>query len=67
MHRKQLYHGISIFLFLIGDVGISKKITLKLIIQGLLRLYNKNMSFNLKKIKTFLMASTSKDVFILLV
>jgi hypothetical protein len=34
MHRKQLYLNTSICLFLIRGVGIGKKFTLKLIIQG---------------------------------
>jgi hypothetical protein len=34
MHRKQLYPNTSICLFLIRGVGIGKKFTLKLIIQG---------------------------------
>jgi hypothetical protein len=59
MHRKQLYPDTLICLFLIGGVGIGKNFTLKLIIQGLLRLYNKNISFDLTKTKALLMASIS--------
>jgi hypothetical protein len=44
-------------------VGIGKKITLKLIIQGLLQLYNINMYSNLTKTKVLIMTSTSKVAF----
>jgi hypothetical protein len=44
-------------------VGIGKNFTLKIIIQGLLQLYNKNMSFELTKTKALLMASINKYVF----
>jgi hypothetical protein len=44
-------------------VGIGKTFTLKLIIQGLLWLYNKDVSSNSTKTKVLLMASTCKDVF----
>jgi len=60
MHRKQLYLDITICLFLIGDVKTNIKFTLKVIIQGLLRLYNKNISSNLTKTKALLTTSTSK-------
>ncbi len=52
-----------ICLFLIGGVGINKKITLKFIIQGSLQLYNKNMYFDLTKTKALLMASIGKIAF----
>jgi hypothetical protein len=52
-----------ICLFLIRGVGINKKFTLKFIIQGLLQLYNKNMSFDLTKTKALLMASMGKIAF----
>jgi hypothetical protein len=45
-------------------VGTSKKFTLKPIIQGL---YNKNISSNLIKTKTLLMASTCKVAFNIMV
>jgi hypothetical protein len=45
---------------LIWGVGTDKTFTLKLIIQGLLWLYNRNMSFDLTKIKALLMTSISK-------
>jgi hypothetical protein len=48
---------------LIGGVGVSKTFTLKLIIQGLLQLYNKNISSNLIKTKALLLASTFKVTF----
>jgi len=63
MHRKQLYFDILICLFLTWDVGISKTFTLKYIIQKLLQLYNKYMSFDLTKTKTLLMASIGKTTF----
>jgi hypothetical protein len=63
MHRKQLYLDTPICLFLTGGVGIGKKFTLKLIIQGLLQLYNRNISFNLTKTKVLLMASIGKIAF----
>jgi hypothetical protein len=63
MHRKQLYFDIPICLFLARGVGTIKTFTLKLIIQGLLWLYNKNISFNWTKTKALLMASISKSTF----
>jgi hypothetical protein len=60
---KQLYPNTLICLFFIRGVGTSKTFTLKLIIQGLLQLYNRNMSFDLTKTKALLMASISKVVF----
>jgi hypothetical protein len=48
---------------LTGDVGTSKKFTLKFIIQGLLWLYNRNMSSDLIKTKALLMASIGKITF----
>jgi hypothetical protein len=48
---------------LIGGAGTRKTFTLKPIIQGLLWLYNKNISSNLTKTKALLMASISKIVF----
>jgi hypothetical protein len=49
--------------FFTGGVGIGKFFTLKLIIQGLLWLYNRDMSFDLTKTKVLLMALISKVVF----
>jgi len=63
MHRKQLYFDALICLFLTGGVGISKTFALKFIIQILLWLYNKNMSFDLTKTKALLMAPIGKIVF----
>jgi hypothetical protein len=40
MHKKQLYFDTPICLFLTRDVRTGKTFTLKLIIQGLLQLYN---------------------------
>ncbi len=63
MYRKQMYPNIPIHIFFMGGARTSKKITLKLIIQGLLWLYNKDLSSNLTKIKALRMASTSKVTF----
>jgi hypothetical protein len=63
MHKNQLYLGTSICLFLIGAIGTGKVFTLKLIIQGLLQLYNTDISFDLTKTKVLLMASISEVVF----
>jgi hypothetical protein len=54
MHRKQLYHDTPICLFLTRDVGIRKTFTLKLIIQGLLQLYNRDIYFDLTKPRFYL-------------
>jgi hypothetical protein len=50
-------------LFFTRGVGNGKTFTLKLIIQGLLQLYNRDMSSDLTKTKVLLMASTNKVVF----
>jgi len=63
MHRKQLYSNTFICLFLTGGVGTNKTFTLKPIIQQLLWLYNRNMSFDLTKTKALLMASIGKIAF----
>jgi ABC-type transport system involved in cytochrome c biogenesis ATPase subunit len=63
MHKNQLYFNTSICLFLTGAVGIGKTFTLKLIIQGLLQLYNRDISFDLTKTKVLLMALISKVAF----
>jgi len=60
MHRKRLYPNTPICLFLIGGVETSKKFTLKFIIQGLLQLYNKDISFDFTKTKALFMASIGK-------
>jgi hypothetical protein len=60
MYRKQVYHNIPIHIFLIKGVGIGKNFILKLIIQGLLRVYYKYLPLNLTKIKALLMASIGK-------
>jgi hypothetical protein len=44
-------------------VRIGKTFTLKLIIQGLLQLYNRDIYFDLTKTKALLMASTGKVAF----
>ncbi len=58
-----MYHNIPIHIFLIGGVATSKFFTLKLIIQGLSQLYNKDLPSNLTKIKTLFMACTGKVAF----
>ncbi len=63
MHRKQLYPNTSICLLLTKGVGTSKFFTLKLIIQGLLQLYNRDISFDLKKTKALLIATIGKTTF----
>jgi hypothetical protein len=63
MHRKQLYPNRPICLLLTGGVGTGNYFTLKLIIQGLLQLYNRNISSNLTKTKALLMASIGKVTF----
>jgi hypothetical protein len=63
MHRKQLYLDTQICLFFIRATRTCKNFTLKFIIQELLRLYNRNMSFDLTKIKALFMKSTSKVAF----
>jgi hypothetical protein len=63
MHRIQLYPNTLICLFLIGGVRTIKTFTLKLIIQGLLRLYNKDKSFDLTKIEVLFMTSIGKVAF----
>jgi hypothetical protein len=49
--------------FLIRGAKTRKKFTLKLIIQGLLRLYNRDIHFNLTTTKALFMASTCKITF----
>jgi hypothetical protein len=64
--KKQLYAYTFICLFLTRGVGSSKNFTLKFIIQGLLQLYNRDMSFDLTKTKALLMASIGKFFFSIL-
>ncbi len=59
----QLHFDILICLVLTRGTRTSKTFTLKLIIQILLRLNNKNISSDLTKTKTLLMASTNKTAF----
>jgi hypothetical protein len=63
MHRKQLYLDTPICLFLTRGARIGKTFTLKLIIQGLLWLYNRDISSDLIRTKALLMVSSSKDAF----
>ncbi len=58
-----MYLNIPIHLFFIRGVGIGKFFILKLIFQGLLQLYNKNLSLDLIKVKALLIAFTSKVAF----
>jgi len=50
-------------MFFTRGVGIGKTFTLKLIIQGLLWLYNRDMFFDLTKTKVLFMALISKVAF----
>jgi hypothetical protein len=63
MHKKRLYPHEPIHLFLTGGTGTRKTFTLKLIIEGLLHLYNKELSADLEKIKALVMAYTGKVAF----
>ncbi len=58
-----MYFNIPILFFLTKGVGIGKSFISKLVVQGLLHLYNKNLSLNLTKIKFWFMASTNKATF----
>jgi hypothetical protein len=49
-----MYSNISIHIFLTRGARTGKTFILKLIIQGLLKIYNKDQSFNLKKLKHYL-------------
>jgi hypothetical protein len=49
-----MYSNVSIHIFLSGGATTGKTFTFKLIIQGLLQIYNKDISFNLTKIKHYL-------------
>jgi len=53
------YNNASLIILIIT----MKKVTLKVIIQGLLRLYNKNISFDLTKNKVLFMISIGKVSF----
>jgi hypothetical protein len=48
-----MYHNIPIHLFLIGGVRTSKYFSLKLIVQGLSQLYNKDLSLDLTQKNLF--------------
>jgi hypothetical protein len=63
MYRKQMYYNIPIHIFLTWGARIGKTFTLKLIIQGLLWQYNKDLSSNLIKIKALLITSIGKVAF----
>ncbi len=64
MYRKQMYPlNIQIHIFLTWGFRSGKTFTFKLFIQGWLRIYNKDLSSNLTKIKELLMASTCKAPF----
>ncbi len=54
MYRKKMYFNIPIHIFLTRGARIGKTFTLKLIIQRILWIYNKDLSSNLTKIKTLL-------------
>jgi hypothetical protein len=63
MHKNQLYLNTSICLFLTRVAGIGKNNSLKLVIQGLLQLYNRHILSNSTKTKALLMVSISKVAF----
>jgi len=67
MHRKQLYFNTPICLFLTKGVGIGTSFTLKFIIQGLLQLYNRNISFDLTKTKALFIVLIGKLPLILMI
>jgi len=67
MHKNKLYLNTPICLFLTRAVGISKTFALKLIMQGLLQLYNKDISSDITKTKVLFMASIVKLLSILMV
>jgi hypothetical protein len=54
MYKTNLYYNISIHIYFIRGAGTSQTFSLKLIIQRLLEIYNKDLSFNLTKIKHYL-------------
>jgi len=58
-----MYFDTLICLFFTWGVGTRKNFTLKFIIRGLLQLYNRDMFFDLTKIKVLLMASRGKATF----
>jgi len=58
-----LYPDTLICLFFTRGVKTNKTFTFKFIIQGLLRLYNRGMSFNLTKTKALFMALVGKTTF----
>jgi len=60
---EKMYHNIPIHIFLTRGAWTSKTFTLKLIIQVLLQIYNKNLLSNLTQIKELFMASTCKVAF----
>ncbi len=60
IYRKKMYPNIPRHIYLTRGAKTSYFFTLNLIIQGILWLYNKNLSSNLTKSKALRMASTSK-------
>ncbi len=63
MHRKQLYLDTPICLFFTRVTRTRKTFTLKLIIQGLLQLYNRDIFSDLIKTKALCMALIGKATF----
>ncbi len=60
---KNNYTLIHPYVFFIRGAEMNKTLTLKLIIEGLLQLCNRDIFFDLTKTKVLLMALTSKVVF----
>jgi len=63
MYKKILYPNQPIHLLLIGGIGASITFTLLLLIQGLLKHYNKQLCSNPWKQKIILIAYISKAAF----
>lgn len=63
MYRKRTFPNESLYLFLTGGAGSGKTYTLHAIIQGLLRIYHKDLHSNPLKAKALLMAYTGKAAF----
>jgi hypothetical protein len=63
MFRKRVHSSEPLYLFLTGGARIGKTFTFKLLVQGLLRIYNKYLDSDLQKVKAILMAFTGKATF----
>ena len=63
MYYKNVHPNKPLHLFLTGGAGTGKIFCLKLLVQGLLRLYNKELNSNPQKLKALLMAFIGKATF----